>query len=95
MTQKAQCPFVYATGKRCKGEVFSVWRKDFHTGEFETWTVENGKLVGDPDVLLGYQGGTSHFHIECSLKEGHAGFMPDDPRMKFDTLSELKEAIFT
>jgi hypothetical protein len=56
-----QCPFVYATGKRCEGEVVRIER--YHvTAVWEppTWQ------VGVHDV------GT-HFHVFCSLKGDHTG----------------------
>jgi hypothetical protein len=72
---KLQCPFVYASGKRCSGHVVSVeaYKADV------AWTPQPdgswAASIGEP---------RSHYHIVCSEKGNHAGTVrADDSRMKF------------
>ena len=84
---KIQCPFVYASGKKCTGHVarVEVYKADI------SW-------VGQPDGTWGFAfDPRSHFHLFCSERDNHAGYARrDDERMKFyaDTLpKEIWQAI--
>lgn len=81
------CPFVYANGKSCRGEVVRVeaykadvaWEQNSE-GEWE--------MSASP---------RTHFHLFCSEKGNHAGYQrQDDPRMKLwgrDLPEELQRVI--
>ncbi|MGD2145433.1 MAG: hypothetical protein PVH41_01925 [Anaerolineae bacterium] len=77
------CPFVYADGKRCTGEIkrIEVYKADI------TWSRRPDgawELEWDP---------RSHYHLFCSEKGTHSGWAKrDDSRMKF-YLSELPAAV--
>lgn len=92
MSEPIRCPFVYANGRRCEGEILSAWRKFFRHGTVVWEPAASGdwRLI-DPETSQGWDGPMSHVHLVCSLRGGHAGFMPDDPRMKFDALPERAE----
>ena len=74
MTTRIPCPFVYANGKPCTGEVVRVeaYKTDLYwSKEQEGWRFETGRP-------------RSHYHLFCSEKGNHAGSMrADDSRMKF------------
>ena len=74
MEERIPCPFVYAKGKRCIGQITRVeaYKADvaWHRGEDGTWTFG----CGEP---------RSHYHLFCSEKGNHAGAKgQDDDRMK-------------
>ena len=80
------CPFVYARGKRCTGEIDRVeaYKADI------VWA----KLGDSWELSLGPR---SHYHVFCSLKNDHAGYKKsDDSQMKFywdDLPSEFKTVL--
>jgi hypothetical protein len=69
-----RCPFVYADGKRCTGEIkrIEVYKADI------TWELQ-------PDGAWEFAWyPRSHYHLFCSEKGSHSGWAKrDDPRMKF------------
>jgi len=65
------CPFVYANGKKCKGKIERI--EAYHCAC--VWDPDTGEVAIFPG---------SHFHLFCSLKGNHAGYLRrDDERMKF------------
>jgi hypothetical protein len=71
------CPFVYAKGRKCKGNIIRVeaYRADL------TWTLKQ-----DGSWRFDWQPGT-HFHMFCSEKGNHSGYIvPDSEQMKSWTL---------
>ena len=84
MTAKIPCPFVYANGKKCAGYIERV---EAYKADIE-WAVDaDGKWVfrvGAP---------RSHYHVFCSAKNNHAGWMrPDNYQMKF-YLNDLPDTL--
>jgi hypothetical protein len=75
MSGKIPCPFVYANGKRCTGEVVRV---EAYKADITWGPGDDGKwrpAIGQP---------RSHYHLFCSEKDNHAGYArQDDGRMKF------------
>ena len=98
-----RCPFVYSPGRRCKGEIVEAWQKLFRTGGYLRWRPADDAWVEDSEndavwdyacSRFGNPGPTSHIHVVCSPKGGHAGFMPDDQRMEvWDLPEEIRQAI--
>jgi len=63
------CPFVYANGKRCTGQIERVeaYKADisWHRRGDGTWRYDWGQP-------------RSHYHVFCSLKGNHAGYARQD-----------------
>jgi hypothetical protein len=84
---KVPCPFVYARGKRCTGHIVRVeaYKADLW------WDFKDGRWI------FSYGRPRSHFHLFCSEKGNHSGWVgPDNDQMKFygDQLpDELVEAM--
>ncbi len=83
------CPFVYSTGKRCKGRIVAIecFKPDYRwwwDGEY--WRVEEGWRTRGPG---------SHLHLYCALKGNHAGFRPDALKYWANDLPELREILST
>ena len=77
------CPFVYAEGKPCTGEIerIEVYQADIKWSRTPDGTWE----------LDWYP--RSHYHLFCSQKGSHSGWAKsDDPRMKFHW-NELPEEV--
>ena len=71
--KRIPCPFKYANGKPCTGEVVRVeaYKADLAWWKHEgSWHFDYGRP-------------RSHFHVFCSEKGNHAGMRSDDSRMKF------------
>ena len=96
------CPFVYANGRRCEGELTHAWQELNSMGERLTWYPVKGRWIPDEGNDEIWEratsiidepslGSVSQIHLVCSLKGGHAGNRPDDDRMKFNSLSELTQ----
>lgn len=71
---KIACPFVYANGKACTGQIIRIegykadvgWERDSKTG--------NWSFGASP---------RSHYHLFCSEKGNHSGYAREDhPSMK-------------
>jgi hypothetical protein len=75
----AHCPFVDANGRRCNGRIVRVeaYKADLEWAEKPNGSWEFGWFA------------RSHYHVFCSEKGNHSGYISeDDERMKFylDTL---------
>jgi hypothetical protein len=79
-----RCPFVYSTGKQCKGYIIRMkslgrYREIDITIDLDV----DGKVTG-----FDWEGG-SLWHLECSQKGRHAGLRMHTPEvMKLDALPE-------
>jgi len=84
------CPFVYANGRRCPGQIVRVeaYKADL------AWSLQS-----DGTWSFQWDRPRSHFHLFCSEKGNHAGTIRgDDSRMKFyldrlpDTVQQVMAA---
>jgi hypothetical protein len=84
------CPFVYASGKRCGGQIVRVeaYKADLFwvaVGPMGEWRMRTGQP-------------RSHYHLFCSEKGNHAGAIgPDSSQLKlyFDQLPEKLQKIIS
>lgn len=88
MAKKIPCPFVYANGKRCTGQVVKI----------ETYKADLEWKLQDDGTWHFLHGPLTHYHLFCSEKSNHAGYIgPDSDQLKFyaDQLpDEVADVVF-
>lgn len=84
-----QCPFVYSTGKRCKGYIKSL--------ELIKVNLHIELSEDDKVTSISFNPPRYHVHLYCSEKGNHAGTMrPHSEQLKVwwnDLPKEIKEQI--
>ena len=84
MRGELDCPFIYASGQRCRGRIVRI---EAYKAELVWSLAEDGRWIFNFSPR-------SHYHLFCSLKGNHAGSLrPDDPQMKLrdrDLSDELR-----
>ena len=87
MNEQVPCPFVHASGERCKGHIIRI--EEYHNNDI-CWEYQpNGTWrFGLREAVLGEP--VSHYRLFCSEK--HDRLQSDSDQMKF-RYEELEDAI--
>jgi len=87
MPGQIPCPFVYSTGMPCSG----------HIDRIETYKADAGWILQDDGTWSFYLFPQTHYHLFCSEKGNHAGYLrPDSDQLKYwpnELAGELAEVV--